>query len=117
MYLGKQVRDRSRCSADCSQIPKVFEGRAERLYELFDDYSAAVTAARAAGREAKSDNAVLRTGVSLARAQRDVTRDLTVFRKEAGRLGADLGLPTGKPKSTQNFLGLILVEQRKQTRA
>jgi len=68
MYLSKQVRDRSRYSANYSQILKVFKGRAERLYELFDDYSATITATRAVGRKAKSNNAVLRTSVLLTRA-------------------------------------------------
>ncbi|KAK5000269.1 hypothetical protein LTR66_000840 [Elasticomyces elasticus] len=91
-------------SADESQISSAFNGRAESLYRLHEAYSAAVVAS-GGGRAA---------GVALACAQREVTKAYMQHRNVAARTGASHGLPLHRLQSVQNFMGLMLQEQRNQ---
>ena len=96
---------------DESQIPREFNGRYERLFILKDSYDAAVTAAGDAA-TARTDPEVERTGLRLARAQKTVTKSLQQRRIAAARSGQRLTNATSNPTTTQDFLALILVEQR-----
>jgi hypothetical protein len=93
----------------------MYYGRYERLYVLRDAYDAAVQAALAAGTEPKNvgkNKEVLTAGLELATHQRALTKALTADRKTAANTGVSLDARTSKPKTTQDFLGLILKEQR-----
>jgi len=59
------IHDTRRYSADVSQIPRSFEGRAEHLYELRDIY---VTEVTRAGKGAGKDKAVKAAALALRRA-------------------------------------------------
>ena len=102
-----------RCSANGSQIPASFNGRYERLYELWDEYATAVEAAS----EPKKSSGVQETGAALARAQKAVTSALESSKRVAGRSGEDWSLPTSRPESTEDFLALILQQTRRTAEA
>ena len=100
-------------SADVSQVPSELNGRYERLYELRDDYEAAV----ANTATPKTDAQVKQTGLKLARAQRTATQDLQHRRMAASRAGTSINPATKNPETSADFLGLILKEQKEQTAA
>ena len=84
-------------------------GKLNRLYRLRSRYDIAVS---------KSENprisaAVLGTGVKLARCQRQFNLELATRRRTAAHTGTPVGVPTQVPKTSADFLSLILVEQRR----
>jgi hypothetical protein len=90
-------------------VPKAINGRLNRLYSLRGLYDAAIVAAA----DPKVDALVIRAGVKLARCQRQFNLELSNRRRVAAHTGTPLGVPTQVPTPTPQFLGLILVEQRR----
>jgi hypothetical protein len=90
-------------------VPQDLNGRLNRLYRLRSAYDAAVTAANTP----KTDAAVIKTGVKLARCQRQFNLELANRRRIASHTGTPLGVATQVPTTSPQFLGLILVEQRR----
>ena len=80
-----------------------------RLYILYSAYDATVTATAIP----RTDAVVIRTGVTLARAQRAFNLTLSDRRRTAAHTGTPLGVPTQVPTTTPQYLSLILVEQRR----
>lgn len=84
-------------------------GRLNRLYTLRGLYEAAVANAGVP----RNDAAVRATGVKLARCQRQFNLELTSRRRTAAHTGTPMGVATQVPTTAPQFLGLILVEQRR----
>ncbi|KAH8643524.1 hypothetical protein IG631_00987 [Alternaria alternata] len=94
---------------NCYLVPGDMVGKLNRLYRLRSRYDIAVS---------KSENprisaAVLGTGVKLARCQRQFNLELATRRRTAAHTGTPVGVPTQVPKTSADFLSLILVEQRR----
>jgi len=84
-------------------------GKLNRLYRLRAKYDTAVS---------NSDNPrisaiVLGAGAKLARCQRQFNLELATRRRTAAHTGTPMGVPTQIPKTSADFLSLILVEQRR----
>jgi hypothetical protein len=84
-------------------------GRLNRVYQLRGRYNTAVDNANTP----RTDAAVIAAGVKLARCQRQFNLELANHRRVAAHTGTPLGVPTQVPTTTPQFLGLILVEQRR----
>lgn len=89
-------------------MPRGFNGRLNRLYALRDAYDIAVTNAN----EPRSNDQVRRTGVRLARCQRQFNLELSNHRRIAAHSGTPLGVATQVPTTSPQFLGLLLEEHR-----
>jgi hypothetical protein len=84
-------------------------GRLNRLYRLRTVYNTAVTHAATP----KTDADVIAAGVKLARCQRQFNLELASRRRTAAHTGTPLGVATQVPTTSPQYLGLILVEQRR----
>lgn len=90
-------------------MPDAFNGRLNRLYILRARYDAAVLAAATP----KTDAQVIKSGVKLARCQRQFNLELANYRRNAAHTGTPVGVATQVPTTSPQFLGLILAEQRR----
>lgn len=90
-------------------MPQEFNGRLNRLIVLRGRYDAAIVAATTP----KTDAGVIAAGVKLARCQRQFNLELSNLRRTAAHTGTPIGVATQVPTTSPQFLGLILVEQRR----
>ncbi|KAB2101582.1 hypothetical protein AG0111_0g10138 [Alternaria gaisen] len=105
-YISKSVLKRPILT---SGVPGDMVGKLNRLYRLRSKYDTAVS---------NSDNprisaVVLSAGAKLARCQRQFNLELATRRRTDAHTGTPMGVPTQVPKTSADFLSLILVEQRR----
>jgi hypothetical protein len=84
-------------------------GKLNQLYRLRGKYDTAVSDAN----NPRISAIVLGAGVKLARCQRQFNLELATRRRTAAHTGTPMGVPTQIPKTSADFLSLILVEQRR----
>ena len=102
--------------ANITQVPREFNGRLARLLELRTAHEAQIARVVLGGGDKsaqKADAQVMATGLKLARCQRAYNAAWAAFMRAAGRQGVAVKAPTSKPRSTEDFLMLMLAEQRK----
>ena len=83
--------------------------RLNQLYRLRTSYNAAVVNAATP----KTDAVVITTGVKLAYCQRQFNLELANRRRLAAHTGTPISVATQIPTTSPQYLGLILVEQRR----
>jgi hypothetical protein len=84
-------------------------GKLNRLYRLRVKYDTAVSNSN----NPRISATVLGAGAKLARCQRQFNLELATRRRTAAHTGTPMGVPTQIPKTSADFLSLILVEQRR----
>ena len=98
-------------------MPREFNGRIARLLELREDFDGEVQRVLEAGGDraaCRQDPGVIASGMKLARCQRAYNLAWSAHTRTAGRQGVAVKAPTAKPRSTEDFLALLLAESRSQ---
>ncbi|RYN56246.1 hypothetical protein AA0117_g13260 [Alternaria alternata] len=93
----------------CFLVPGDMVGKLNRLYRLRVKYDTAVSNSN----NPRISATVLGAGAKLARCQRQFNLELATRRRTAAHTGTPMGVPTQIPKTSADFLSLILVEQRR----
>ncbi|KAL5371634.1 hypothetical protein DPSP01_014123 [Paraphaeosphaeria sporulosa] len=94
-------------------VPNELNGRLNRLYQLRDRYLAAIAAAPAGAVARRADANIQRIGLKFARCQKQFNLELYNRRRIAAHSGTPMGMATQVPTTSPQYLGLILVEQRR----
>lgn len=100
------------CSTNRAQVPKEFYGRVTAVLASRVRFETAAQGIRP--RDIKDNAGAKAAGLKLARIQRAYTKAWTQHKRRAERIGHKTSEPTKRPTTTQDYLSLILGEERKR---
>lgn len=94
-------------------MPREFNGRVRQLYRLRARYEEATESLdRVSSRTVRADAAASAAAMLLARAQREFNLQLSAWSHERRGACVQVRAPTRRPRTTEDYLSLLLAESR-----